>query len=197
MAERRTTSSDEFFKTLGRQTLDGKRALILELGKRPSRRSVEILVELLRVESWYLRELAVRSLTQIGDPATAPLRGLLRSGLWYSRAAAARTLGKIGSVDALPDLVLLLSDSNHTVQGACLASLADLVRAGRAKETARLFWNQGARRAEELGQLLLAVHPDAGGAVVEFLADPSSFLIEEPARDSQPEEERAQDLKNA
>jgi HEAT repeat protein len=197
MADLTTCSPEQFLETLHHQTLEGRRALVLELGRHPSERSVEILVEILQGDSWYLRDLAVRAVSQIGDPAVPRLVGLLESGLWYTRAAAARALGRIGFSEGLPFLVLLLSDRNHTVQGASLASIADLVRAGQARETARLFWNQGARRAEELKRLLLAVHPDAGGAVAELLADPSSFLREENAVEEEPEEELVQDRKNA
>jgi hypothetical protein len=72
-----------------------------------------------------------------------------------------------------------------------LASVADLVGGGEARQAARLFWNQGARRAEGLSRLLLAVHPEAGRAVAELLADPGSFLKETPEREEEPEAEEA------
>jgi len=175
----RASTPQQFLDALARQPLDARRKLMEELARHPTEQSQAILVEILQGDSWYLRDLAVRALSRIGAPAAPRLRVVLRTGLWYGRAAAARVLGKIAHADALPDLVELLSDPNHTVQGAVLASLADLVRAGHGREVARLFWNQGARRAESLSRLLLAVHPDAGGTVSEFLADPAALLAEQ------------------
>ncbi len=180
---------DQFMDTLKRRNLEGKRALIADLRRRKSEKAAEILVDILEEDSWYLRELAVEALTDVIETAAPRLTKLLDSGLWYTRAAAARALGKGGHVPSLPRLVALLGESNKTVQGAALASVADLVRGGQAPETARLIWAQGARRAEELKRLLLAVHPDAGGPVAELLADPSSFLKEVPVR----EETRSED----
>ena len=61
----------------------------------------------------------------------------------------------MGHAASLPRLIVaVLSDTNRTVQGAALASIADLVRAGPPAETARQFWGQGARRAEEVNRLL-------------------------------------------
>jgi len=200
MADLNTSSPQEFLDALDHMPLEGKRALLLELGHQPSPRSIEILVHIIQGDSWYLRDLAGRVLTQIGEPAVPHLIALLGSGLWYTRAAASRTLGRIGYEPSLPYLVHLLGDPNHTVQGACLASIADMVRAGATNQVARLFWNQGARRADELHRLLLAVHPDAGGAVAELLADPSSFLRPEtpPAQEEEePPEDLSRDLKNA
>jgi HEAT repeat protein len=181
MGDLRTCSPEEFLEVLGRCSLDEKRVLIEELPLDPGERSVIILLEILQGDSWYLRDLAGKAITQIGEVAVPGLLALLRSGLWYTRAAAARVLGRLGYAEALPQLVRMLADPNQTVQGACLASIADLVREGHAKETARLFWNEGARRAEELGRVLTAVRPDAGRAVSDLLGDPSSFLREEPA----------------
>ncbi len=182
---------DQFMDTLKRRNLEGKRALIADLRRRKSEKAAEILVDILEEDSWYLRELAVEALTDVIDTAAPRLTKLLDSGLWYTRAAAARALGKGGHVASLPRLVGLLGESNKTVQGAALASVADLVREGHAPETARLIWAQGARRAEELKRLLLAVHPDAGGPVAELLADPSSFLKEVPVREEIPSEDTA------
>jgi len=184
----RTSTPQQFLDALARQPLESRRKLVEELARHPTEQSISILVEILQGDSWYLRDLAVRALARIGAPAAPRLRGVLRNGLWYGRAAAARVLGKIAYPDALPDLVELLADPNHTVQGAVLASLADLVRAGYGRDTARLFWNQGARRAESMSRLLLAVHPDAGGTVSEFLADPASLLSEEVVAEPAPAE---------
>jgi HEAT repeat protein len=192
MADHKSSSPEQFLDALDRMNLEQKRVLIEELGTHPSERSIKILAEILQGDSWYLRDLAVKSMSQMGDHAIPVVKILLYSGLWYTRASAARCLGKMENAESLPDLVHLLGDPNHTVQSACLASIADFVRAGAVKETTRQFWNQGARRAQDLSQMLRAVYPDAGSAVVEMLADPASFL-----REDVPEEEPEIDVEVA
>jgi hypothetical protein len=103
----------------------------------------------------------------------------------------------MGHEESLPHLVALLSDPNLTVQSAALASIADLVRGGAARNTARLFWNEGARRGEELGRILLDVHPDAGRAVMEQLSDPASFLKAAPVAEEEPASVPEDERKNA
>lgn len=169
---------EDVLDALRQRNLEGKRAVIADLRRRGTPKAMEILVEVLEDDSWYLRELAVEALSDADEAIAPSLIALLDSGLWYTRAAAARALGKMGHAAGLPRLVAVLSDTNRTVQGASLASIADLVRAGAARETARQFWGQGARRAEDLNRLLQTVHPDAGNAVAEYLSDPSSFLKE-------------------
>lgn len=175
-----TTSSAKILEAIRRGDLHEKRALIESIAHQPSDRAVQILSEILEGESWYLRDMAGKAMARMGGVAAPRLTQLSRSGLWYTRAAAARALGRMGHAESLPLLVTLLADPNLTVQGAALASIADLVRAGRVRETARLFWNEGARRAEELGRTLLDVHPDAGRLVMESLSHPASFLEEAP-----------------
>ncbi len=184
MVDHKSSSPEQFLDALDRMNLEQKRVLIEELSVHPSERSIKILADVLQGDSWYLRDLAVKSMSRMGDNAIPVVKFLLYSGLWYTRASAARCLGKMGHTESLPDLVHLLGDPNHTVQGACLASIAEFVRAGEVKETARQFWNQGARRAQDLSQVLRAAYPDAGNAVAEMLSDPASFL-----REDVPEEE--------
>lgn len=175
-----STSSAKILEAIRRGDLREKRALIESIAHQPSDRAVQILSEILEGESWYLRDMAGKAMARMGGVAAPRLVQLSMSGLWYTRAAAARALGRMGHAESLPLLVALLADPNLTVQGAALASIADLVRAGRVRETARLFWNEGARRAEELGRTLLDVHPDAGRLVMESLSHPASFLEEPP-----------------
>lgn len=184
-----TCTPAQFLETLERSHFEDRRRHVLSLGEEKTERSIRILCEVLQGDSWYLRDLAVISLARIGEPAVTMLRPLVYAGLWYTRASAARALGLMEHRESLPDLVNLLYDSNHTVRENCLASIADLVRAGEARETARLFWNQGARRADELKRLLLAVHPEAGTRVAELLADPDSFLHEDAAPPAEEERE--------
>lgn len=172
-----TTPPGRVLEAIHRGDLREKRALIESISHQPSERALQILTEILEGESWYLRDMAARAMTRMGPIARPRLRQLSASGLWYTRAAAARALGRSGDVESLPLLTALLADTNLTVQGSALASIADLVRAGAARQTAKIFWNEGAR-AEDLGRLLLDVHPDAGRLVIEYLSNPPSFLNE-------------------
>jgi HEAT repeat protein len=181
MGDLRTCPPEEFLDVLARCSLNEKRALIEQLSEIRNERSVAILAELAQGDSWYLRDLAGRGLARIGDPAVPALLVLVRSGLWYTRATAARALGRAAVAESLPILVRMLADTNQTVQGACLASIADLVREGLARETARLFWNEGAHRAKDLGRVLMAVHPEEGREVNDLLADPATFLHDDAA----------------
>jgi len=181
MGDLRTCPPEEFLDVLARCSLNEKRALIEQLSEIRNERSVAILAELAQGDSWYLRDLAGRGLARIGDPAVPALLVLVRSGLWYTRATAARALGRAAVAESLPILVRMLSDTNQTVQGACLASIADLVREGLARETARPFWNEGAHRAKDLGRVLMAVHPEEGREVNDLLADPATFLHDDAA----------------
>jgi HEAT repeat protein len=176
MEELSMVPPDQFLEALKRRNLDGKRALIADLRRRKTDKAVEILVELLEDDSWYLRDQAVNALADVGNVAVPRLLPLLESGLWYTRAAAARVLGRVDHAASIPRLIELLAETNRTVQGAALASIADLVRGGHAVEAARAIWGLGPRRAEDVKRLLIAVHPDAGGKVAEVLAEPSQFL---------------------
>jgi HEAT repeat protein len=175
-----STPHTKIMEAIHRGDLREKRALIESITHQPSDRAVHILSEILEGESWYLRDMASKAMARMGGVAVPRLSQLCASGLWYTRAAAVRALGRMGHTDSLPVMVRLLADPNLTVHGAALASIADLVRAGRVRETARLFWNEGARRAEELGRILLDVHPDAGRLVMESLSNPASFLEKPP-----------------
>ena len=175
MADLDGKPAEQFLEALKRRNLEGKKALIADLRRRKTDKAIDILLDVLQDDSWYLRELAVDALGEAGTAAVPRLTELLDSGLWYTRAAAARTLGKIGHVPTVPMLVKLLGDPNQTVQGASLASLADFVRKGRALDVARGFWAEGPRRSEELKRLLLAVHAESGEQVAAILAEPASL----------------------
>src|SRR5262245_19633417 len=184
-------------EAIRRGDLRDKRALIESITHQTSDRALHLLGEILEGESWYLRDMASKAIARMGGVAVPRLSQLCASGLWYTRAAAVRALGRMGHADSLPLMVALLADPNVTVQGAALASIADLVRGGRVRETARLFWNEGARRAEELGRILLDVHPDAGRLVMESLSNPASFLEEPPKPTPVPPDIQEAERKNA
>ena len=176
MPDLNTTAPEQFHEALKRRNLEGKRALIADLESKKSDRAYEILVDLLEDESWYLRELAVNALTDAGEKVVPRLYAYMESGLWYTRSAAARALGRMQWVDSLPRLIELLHEANATVRESALASIADLVNAGYAREAAVLLWQLGRRPAEEWKRAFLSLHPTAGKALAEYLDRPSSFL---------------------
>lgn len=123
-------------ESLRLKNLAGKKNLIEDLKKRKSQRSVSLLVEMLQDESWYLREQAVRALSDAGEEAREPVMEVLQQGLWYARAAAAKVMGKIGGQEAVVRLTDCLLDSNMTVQGAAAAALVDIARSSSVEDLA-------------------------------------------------------------
>ncbi len=186
MPDLNSTPPEHFLEALKRRNLEGKRALIADLRSRKSDKAMDILIDLLEDESWYLRELAVEALSDAPETAVPRLQYLVDTGLWYTRSAAARTLGRMLHAPSLPRLVDLLLEANSTVRESALASVADIVMDGHTRETAALFLELGKRRAEMFKRALLAAHPEAGGLVSEYLDRPGSFLEAVPAP---PEEE--------
>ena len=81
---------------LRRKNLEGKKNFVEELRRQKTPQALSLLLEILCDESWYLRELAIGALAEMGATAVPPLRRLLATGLWYTRAASARALGRLG-----------------------------------------------------------------------------------------------------
>ena len=61
---------------------------ITQLAQNPSEDSIEVLLDVLQQESWFLRDQAARVLATMGEPVLGPLVEYLGSGLWYTRASA-------------------------------------------------------------------------------------------------------------
>jgi len=172
----KTVAPERLIELIRRADVASRRVLVAELARRRTEAATRALIRLLESDSWHLRELATAALPEVGIVARPFLMPLLHSGLWYTRAAAARGVGKIGDAASLPRLVEMLEDGNHTIEDAALASIADLVRGGEAREIARLFWSKGAPLSETFTRRLLAAHPGPGAQVAELLAARSSFL---------------------
>ena len=103
--------------------LAAKRESVRELELRADDEAIAQLVNCLRDESWYLRDLAETALVRLGRRASRALLPLLSHGLWFSRASAARIFGKIGDGDAVPGLFVLTRDDNDTVGAAAVDAL--------------------------------------------------------------------------
>lgn len=99
---------------------------IRELARHPTPDSIEILLDVLKQESWFLRDQAARALATLGDAVIDPLIEYLGSGLWYTRTAAASALGWMASPVAAAPLVQLLRDPNRTVRDAARDALVHL-----------------------------------------------------------------------
>jgi HEAT repeat protein len=105
-----------------------KLSWILELARNPTEESIEVLLDVLEQESWFLRDQAARVLATLGEPVVEPLIELLGSGLWYTRSAAASALGRMGLPVAAAPLTALLRDANRTVRDATWDALVALAQ---------------------------------------------------------------------
>ena len=91
---------------------------IRELARNPTPDSIDILLDVLKQESWFLRDQAARALATLGDVVVDPLIEYLGSGLWYTRSAAASALGWMATPAAAGPLIQVLRDPNRTVRDA-------------------------------------------------------------------------------
>lgn len=117
--------------------LAGKRDYVRSLEQRGDDEALGLLVQCLRDESGYLRELAEAALLKLGERCGPALLPLLGQGLWFSRCSAARVLGRIGFRPAAGPLLALASDGVETVAREAYASLSAL---GQRGGSARIAW---------------------------------------------------------
>jgi len=101
---------------------------IRQLAKDPTPDSVEVLLDVLTQESWFLRDQAARALATLGEEVFESLVEYLGSGLWFTRAAAASSLGRMGLPIAAEPLTALLRDPNRTVRDAAWDALVRLAQ---------------------------------------------------------------------
>lgn len=116
------------FDTLNTRGLTAKREYVEGLEQRRDTEALSLLVECLCDESWYLRDLAERAFMRLGEPGATVLLPLLEQGLWYTRTSAAGILGRMGHRPAVPVLLRLCEDSNHTVAEAARDALVAVGR---------------------------------------------------------------------
>ncbi|MDZ4805653.1 MAG: hypothetical protein SGI90_12400 [Candidatus Eisenbacteria bacterium] len=178
--------SGRAIEALRRKNLEGKRAFIEDL-RQTDPKSISLLLEILCDESWFLRELALKSLVDIGEPARLPLRAILSSGLWYTRAAAVRALGRMGDAVSAPHILDMLEDSNRTARDAGLEAMRSLAAAGQTAALGRAL----AAMAPELRGARLAlierVDPDLARGVEASMSgapDPPPRVAEAPSNAS-------------
>jgi HEAT repeat protein len=140
--------------------LAGKRDYVRSLEQRRDEQAVILLVDCLRDESGYLRELAEAALAKLGEhddrtaSAGAQLLPLLRQGLWYARVSAARALAGLVYLPAAGPLLAMAEDDVDAVAREAAATLAAIGAHGGA---ARIAWElhrmPDERRTVRLGRL--------------------------------------------
>lgn len=137
MIDERGAASAPVADVLSVRGLAGKRDYVRSLESRHDEAALVALVECLRDESWYLRELAEAALLRVGAAAGPAVTPLLGQGLWYTRASAARVLGHMGHGEAAPALVALTRDRVDSVAREACRALARLAAQGGA---VRIAW---------------------------------------------------------
>jgi HEAT repeat protein len=123
--------------------LEEARRYIDRMRSKPPEEAIPKLLELLRDESWYLRERAGTALAGFGPEAAPAVEDLTAEGLWYARAAALQVLGKIAAPRSLCRLFDFLEDPNRTTaEEACRALLGFCCR-DRALVVAKILHGRG------------------------------------------------------
>lgn len=146
---------------------------IRELARNPTPDSIEILLDVLKHESWFLRDQAARALATLGEVVVEPLIEYLESGLWYTRTAAASALGRMAFPAAAGPLTQLLRDPNRTVRDAARDALVLLCgnEMGRF-EVAVAFHGLPDRARRFALDGIAARNPEAADGVARLLVDP-------------------------
>lgn len=166
--ENEELDGDKLLDRLRLKNVAGKRNLIEDLKKRKSQRSISLLVEMLQDESWYLREQAVKALSEAGPEAREPVSVLLENGLWYTRAAAAKVLGEVGGEGEVERLVDCLTDSNMTVQGAAAAALVRISKASSVEVLARALASRPHQAKQRALSCLRILDRELASSIEEF-----------------------------
>jgi len=123
--------------------LEEKARVISELKARQDEASIRELAEKLADDSWHLRELAVRGLSEIGRAVEEPVTDILPGSLWFTRACVAEVLGNIRSRAGIPALIGLLDDCNATVKDSARKALVKICTAGDTVWVARAAVSKG------------------------------------------------------
>lgn len=145
---------------------------ITQIAQNPTEESIEVLLDVLQQESWFLRDQASRVLAGMGETVLEPLVHYLGSGLWYTRASAVSALGRMGNPRAAAPLVGMLNDPNRTVRDAVWDALVLLCQNELAtRELAAAFDGlpEKARRFALDG--LVERDPEAAGTVMRQMED--------------------------
>jgi HEAT repeat protein len=147
---------------------------IRQLAKDPTPDAVEVLLDALEQESWFLRDQAAHALASLGETVLEPLVERLDSGLWYTRAAAAAALGRMGAAEAAPALTGTLRDPNRTVRDAAWDALAALARTDLGAHSVAESFAALPERARRFAlDGLYARNDEAADRIAALIADPA------------------------
>ncbi|UCF78901.1 MAG: HEAT repeat domain-containing protein [Candidatus Eiseniibacteriota bacterium] len=130
--------------------IEEKARVISELKSKRDEASIKELVEKLADDSWHLRQLAARALSEIGKDVEHHVMEALPGSLWFTRACAAEILGNVRSRAALDCLIDLLEDSNSTVKEHASKALLQICDGGDTVWAARAAVSKG---GEVVGRL--------------------------------------------
>jgi HEAT repeat protein len=147
---------------------------IRQLAKDPTPDAVDVLLDVLEQESWFLRDQAARALAALGEDVVEPLTEYLSSGLWYTRAAAASALGRMGLPVAASALTQLLRDPNRTVRDAGWDALTMLARNEIAAHAVAESFSSLPERAQRFAlDGMFARDVEIGERIASLMSDPA------------------------
>ena len=141
--------------------LEVARRYIDQVGERPAEEAIPRLIDILKDESWHLRDRAGDALAGFGVDAAAAVESVLDGGLWYTRAAGLRVLGEIAAPRSLPVVVAFLSDTNRTIAEAAGRALLKYCRRDRSLAAAKMLHARAVGERQQILELLRRVDPDA------------------------------------
>lgn len=161
---------------------DEKQEWIRQLAEQPTNGSVDVLLDVLKQESWYLRDQAARALATIGEPVVDRLIEMLEVGLWYTRSSAASALGRMGLPVAAAPLVDLLRDPNRTVRDAARDALVQICGNEVGAFAVASSVKDLAERAQRFVMDGIASRdPAVAERIIAILADPGTRAERRPA----------------
>jgi len=150
---------------------------ITQLAQNPTEESIEVLLDVLQQESWFLRDQAARVLSTMGEPVFTPLVRFLGSGLWYTRASAVAALGRMGNPRAAAPLVGMLNDPNRTVRDAVWDALVLLCRNELATRELAVAFDSLPEKARRFAlDGLVERDSEAAGQVMGHMEDAAATL---------------------
>jgi HEAT repeat protein len=151
--------------------LEEKARVISELKARQDEPAIAELAGKLADDSWHLRELAVRGLSEIGRKAEQAVIELIPGSLWYTRACAAEVLGNVGSIEGIRVLMDLLEDSNLTVRDKASRALVRICAGGHAVWVARAAASRGEEAVSRMEAVLGRSRRELAEAFVSMTRD--------------------------
>jgi HEAT repeat protein len=147
---------------------------IRQLAKDPTPESIEVLLDVLTQESWFLRDQAARALASLGEDVFDSLVEYLGSGLWYTRAAAASALGRMALPIAAEPLTNLLRDPNRTVRDAGWDALVKLSQNDLAAHAVADAFSALPERAQRFAlEGLFSRDADIADRIGRIMSDPA------------------------